>query len=109
MEFKSMDLNNLVSLCTQKYNEKTLLEADIKKMVPVIMEKMQEADVDRVLSPFGKYSQSFSVKYTYSPETQELANQLVMAQEREKSEGVAQKIETPNIKFGKLTKDEQEF
>ena len=109
MEQQENTLDELVSICTQKYNEKAKLETEIKKLVPQIFIKMKEQNRDKVVSPFGKYTTSFSTKYEYSEATEKLAAELVMAQEREKAEKIAKVIKTPNIKFGKLTKDEEEF
>lgn len=107
--FEEMDVNDLTIFCTQKYSEKNLIDAELKKATPILFTKMKECEIPEVKSPFGRYYETHSTKYIYSEATQKLAEELAVAQEREKAEKVAQKIETPGYKFGKLKKEDEQF
>ena len=71
-----MDINELSMFCTRTYVEKTDIEAKLKKGTALLFAKMKEGEVENVVSPFGKYYASHSTKYTYSPETTQLAVEL---------------------------------
>ena len=104
-----MSLEELTEFCTQEYKEIKIRQKALDNAKRVLFEKMAEAGMVEVKSPFGRFIHYFRTTYIYPEDVIALKNTLVEAEERAKAEGRVQEEKVPTYKFSELKEEDNGF